>query len=102
MLRHDPQQAGGLSGAPVREMANRALAHLARQATPNLVLMGVGGIMSAQDVYDKIALGAHLCQVYTGWIYGGPDFASRLLTDLLHLLDRNGIPTLTALRGQAL
>ncbi|MEA2552786.1 MAG: dihydroorotate dehydrogenase [Fimbriimonadaceae bacterium] len=94
-------EAGGLSGQPIFEMSNKTLAHLYRTAPKEMVLIGVGGVFTGRDLYDKIAHGAHLAQVYTGWIYGGPQMAPRCLAELASLLEREGISDLAELRGMA-
>lgn len=101
MLPSDPGQAGGLSGKPVKEKANAVLRHLARSAPKEMLLMGVGGIMTGEDLYEKIRLGAHLCQVYTGWIYGGPQMVPDTLAELCRLMDRDGVKSLAEIRGAA-
>ena len=65
-------EAGGLSGAPVREKAQAVLAALRREAGPGYPLIGVGGIGSAADALARREAGADLVQVYTGFIYQGP------------------------------
>jgi len=70
-LRH-AGEAGGLSGAPIRARATRALATLAAELQGEVPLIGVGGIMSGPDAADKFAHGASLVQLYTGLIYRGP------------------------------
>ncbi len=66
------EEAGGLSGAPLRAMADDVLGQL-RSALPDQVaLLGVGGIMSGADAQRKIELGADLVQFYTGFVYHGP------------------------------
>ncbi len=65
-------EAGGLSGAPVREGALRVLERLRRQMGKGPVLVGVGGILDAADAQARIAAGADLIQLYTGLIYRGP------------------------------
>jgi dihydroorotate dehydrogenase len=97
-LTHDPQQTGGLSGAPLKAKADAVLKHLYQACPTDLILIGVGGIMSGDDLYDKIAYGAHLAQVYTGWIYGGPSFAGDCLRGLVSRMASEGI-TLAELRG---
>lgn len=78
-------EAGGLSGAPVREMSNAVVRQL-RAALPSAFpIIGVGGIMSAQDALDKISAGADLVQIYTGLIYKGPT----LVRDAALLIKRN-------------
>lgn len=87
-LAKDPGIEGGLSGAPLREMADTALEHLAVQSPPSLALVGVGGVMSASDAARKLRLGASLVQVYTGFVYGGPGFATEVCRDLASALAR--------------
>ncbi len=95
-------EAGGLSGEPLKHRSDIVLRHLAKACGNEMVLIGVGGIMTAQDVFDKVALGAHLVQVYTGWVYGGPQFVPTLLEDFVALLERHGIRSLEELRGSAI
>ncbi|MDR2853373.1 MAG: quinone-dependent dihydroorotate dehydrogenase [Burkholderiaceae bacterium] len=66
------QEAGGLSGAPLRETSNRVIAQLRAALGPNFPIIGVGGILSGADARAKIAAGADVVQIYTGLIYRGP------------------------------
>ena len=70
-------QHGGLSGEPLRELSDDLLKQC-RQHLPDTPLVGVGGIMHADDAMQKFALGAKLVQIYTGLVYQGP----RLLADI--------------------
>ena len=99
MLSKDPGETGGLSGKPVREMADATLAHLYRSCPREMVLIGVGGILDGDDAYRKILLGAHLVQLYTGWIYGGPALVPRINRRIVELLVRDGFGTLDEARG---
>ncbi len=74
---------GGLSGRPLRPLANEALAAIAAVTAGRLVLIGVGGIEGVADVQKKFALGADLVQVYTGFVYAGPGLLPHLLLNLL-------------------
>jgi len=65
-------EAGGLSGAPVFEASNRVIAQLRAALGPDYPIIGVGGVLSAADARAKIAAGANLVQIYTGFIYKGP------------------------------
>lgn len=65
-------EAGGLSGAPVREMSLRVVERLRRQAGDALAIIGVGGILEGRHAAEKIAAGADAVQLYTGLIYRGP------------------------------
>ena len=64
--------AGGLSGKPVRDKSNEVLRYLRSKLGKDYPIIGVGGIMSAQDAKDKLEAGADLIQLYTGFIYAGP------------------------------
>jgi dihydroorotate dehydrogenase len=100
-LAADPGIEGGLSGRPLWEASNKFLAHLHASCNPEIVLIGVGGIFTGRDLFDKIAFGAHLCQIYTGWVYGGPTLIPRILGELVTLMNERGIRSLQELRGRA-
>lgn len=70
-LRH-AQEAGGLSGAPLRERSTRLIRILADHLQGQLPIIGVGGIETAEDALEKIEAGARLVQIYSGLIYRGP------------------------------
>ena len=65
-------EAGGLSGAPVFAASNRVIAQLRRALGPAFPIIGVGGVLSGEDARAKIAAGADLVQIWTGFIYKGP------------------------------
>jgi dihydroorotate dehydrogenase len=65
-------ESGGLSGAPVLEMSNRVITQLRSALGSGFPIIGVGGIMSAEDAVSKIRAGADVVQIYTGLIYKGP------------------------------
>jgi len=73
---------GGLSGRPLRERATGMMRRLRQLAGPDYPLIGVGGIFDAADARERIAAGANLIQAYTGFIYQGPTFASRIVAGL--------------------
>jgi dihydroorotate dehydrogenase len=83
-------EAGGLSGAPLRERATAVIRRLYQLANGALPIIGVGGIFSAADAYAKIRAGASLVQIYTGLIYEGPDLPRQLCSGLRALLARDG------------
>ena len=66
-------EAGGLSGAPIRSRATTVLAAFAAELKGEVALIGAGGILRGEDVQEKLAAGASLVQLYTGLIYRGPD-----------------------------
>ncbi|MFT4646458.1 MAG: dihydroorotate dehydrogenase [Planctomycetota bacterium] len=63
---------GGLSGLPVRDFSNEVLAYLHKKSEGKFLIIGVGGIMNAEDAKTKMSKGADLVQVYSGFIYAGP------------------------------
>ena len=65
-------QAGGLSGAPLTKRATEVIAFLHDKSNGAFPIIGVGGIMTAQDAIDKMNAGASLVQLYTGFVYEGP------------------------------
>lgn len=77
-VRHLPhgQEAGGLSGAPVAEASNRVIAQLRAALGPGFPIIGVGGVMSGADALAKRKAGADLVQIYTGFIYRGPELVT--------------------------
>jgi dihydroorotate dehydrogenase len=66
------EEAGGLSGAPVRDSSNRVTRWLRAALGPGMPIIGVGGVLAGVDALAKIAAGANLVQIYTGLIYRGP------------------------------
>ncbi|HMO49149.1 MAG TPA: quinone-dependent dihydroorotate dehydrogenase [Rubrivivax sp.] len=75
-------EAGGLSGAPLREASNRVIARLRAALGARYPIIGVGGVMSAADAQAKIDAGADLVQVYTGLIYRGPPLVGEVASAL--------------------
>lgn len=70
---------GGLSGQPLFDASTQLLRCVAKDYGKNLVCIGAGGIMDGAKALEKFNAGAHLLQVYTGFIYGGPNFINHLL-----------------------
>ena len=76
-------EQGGLSGAPLTKQSTAFTAKV-RRHLPNMPLIAAGGVMSAQDMHAKLDAGADLVQIYTGFIYRGPD----LVKECLQALDK--------------
>jgi dihydroorotate dehydrogenase len=83
-------EAGGLSGAPLRDLAQQRLRDFRAATGGDLPLIGVGGIASAQDTYARIRAGASLVQLYSALVYEGPLLARKVNQGLLALLARDG------------
>jgi dihydroorotate dehydrogenase len=69
---------GGLSGQPIKDKSTQVVKYLSDKSNKAFPIIGVGGIHSAEDALDKIAAGADLVQVYTGFIYEGPSLIKRI------------------------
>lgn len=95
-------QSGGLSGAPLRDRATALVERVARRAEGGLVVIGVGGVFTADDAWDKLAHGASLVQVYTGLVYGGPGTARAIAGGLMARMDREGVGHVSEIVGSAL
>ena len=83
-------EMGGLSGQPLFEMSTRVLARLSQLTEGKLPLIGVGGVGSAEQAYQKIRAGASAVQLYTALVYGGLSLAADIVRGLDHLLERDG------------
>lgn len=92
-------QAGGLSGAPLFERSTRTLARLSQLTGGRLPLIGVGGVGSADQAYQKIRAGASAVQLYSAMVYGGLSLAADIARGLDRLLARDGFATVAAAVG---
>lgn len=93
-------EAGGLSGKPLKERSTEIIRSIYRITRGQIPLIGVGGIFSGQDAFDKIKAGANMIQVYTGLIYQGPMIAKKINQELLRLLDQHSISSIQELVGK--
>ncbi len=92
-------EAGGLSGAPLRDLAQQRLRDFRKATGGAIPLIGVGGIASADDAWARIRAGASLVQLYSAMIYEGPGLARRIVRGLEALMKRDGFATLQAAIG---
>ncbi len=90
---------GGLSGKPLRSRATEVIRFLYRCTGGKLPLIGVGGISSAEDAYERLQAGASLIQLYTGLVYEGPFLPKRINQGLLKLMERDGVKHISELVG---
>ena len=90
---------GGLSGTPIKDLSDKVLKFLYRETNQELILIGVGGVSSAFDVYNKIKLGASLVQMYTSLTYGGPQLINKILIDLVKLIKDDGFANISEAVG---
>ena len=90
---------GGLSGKPLRTRATKMIAELYELTSGRIPLIGVGGIFDAEDAWEKIAAGASLVQLYTGFIYQGLNVAHDINEGLAKIIAREGFANLDAAVG---
>ncbi len=95
------EEAGGISGKPVRERSTEVIKYIWQQSQGQIPIIGVGGIFTAEDAWDKITAGACLVQIYTGWVYQGPGMIRRILQGLLLKLQQNGLNSISEAVGLA-
>ncbi|MEY3289243.1 MAG: hypothetical protein RLZZ419_1485 [Pseudomonadota bacterium] len=76
------QEAGGLSGAPVKDQATHVVRGLAAECQGKIAIIAVGGILNAEDAQEKLQAGASLVQIYSGMIYRGPQLIEDIVKSL--------------------
>ena len=92
-------ETGGLSGVPLRDLALQRLRDFRKISQGKMPLIGVGGITSADDAYNRIKAGASLVQIYSALVYEGPGLAAKINTGLLQRLDQDGFSNIAEAIG---
>ncbi len=95
------EEAGGLSGAPLRDLAHQRLCDFRSASGGAIPLIGVGGIATAADAWARIRAGASLVQFYSAMVYEGPGLARRINAGLIRLMQRDGFSTIAEAVGSA-
>lgn len=93
--------AGGLSGKPLSKRSTDVITAIYKYTNGKLPVVGVGGIFTADDAFDKIAAGASLVQAYTGFVYGGPSFAGDVNAGLAAIIRERGFANIDEAIGSA-
>jgi len=96
---HPTPPEGGLSGAPLRARATECVRHIHRQTKGRMPVIGVGGVFTAEDAYEKIRAGASLVEIWTGMVYEGPAIVRNINRGLLRLLARDGFDNIAEAVG---
>jgi dihydroorotate dehydrogenase len=92
---------GGISGKPTFDQSNALIAWLYQKVADRYVIIGCGGVFSAEDAYEKIRQGATLIQLITGMIFEGPQLIGEINRGLAGLLRRDGFRTIREAVGSA-
>ncbi len=87
---HYKSETGGLSGRPLLQPSTKILGEFYRATGGKMPLIGVGGVMSGDDAYQKIRAGASLIQLYSGMVFGGPSLPGDICRSLATILKRDG------------
>ncbi len=93
-------ERGGLSGKPLRDRATEVVRRVFRHTNGTMPIIGVGGVFSVDDAWEKICAGACLVQVYTGFIYEGPELPLRLKKGLTELVENAGLSSVSQAVGR--
>ncbi len=92
-------ESGGLSGSPLRVRALDVIHRLRSTTKGSIPLIGVGGINSPESAWERITAGASLIQVYTGWIFQGPELVPSILEGILSQLEKHGFNNISEAVG---
>jgi dihydroorotate dehydrogenase len=92
-------EPGGLSGKPIGALVTSFIRHIYTSTQGQLPIIGVGGIFTAEDAYEKITAGASAVQILTGFVYEGPGAVKRINQGLLKLLERDGFKSIAEAVG---
>ena len=95
-------QSGGLSGKPLKILANKILADVYKETQGSIPLIGVGGIESADDAYYRILNGASLVQIYSSLVYQGFNLAKKINLELAYTLKVNGFKNISEAIGSGI
>ena len=96
---HHAGEAGGLSGAPLKALALERLRDFRKATGGAIPLVGVGGIASAADAWERIRAGASLVQLYSAMVYEGPGLGRRIARGLIPLMQRDGFASIAEAVG---
>ena len=92
-------EKGGLSGKPLFLRSSRILEKARIISDGKISLIGLGGVETAEHAYAKILIGASLIQIYTSFVYKGPEVLQQILYDLLKFMHRDGFKSLSEAVG---
>ena len=92
-------QTGGLSGKPIRDLSNQMIKKFYNKLKGRVFIIGVGGVDSGLSAFEKITAGANAVQLYTGMIYKGPGIVKEIKKDLIQILKKEKIKSITEAIG---
>ena len=95
------EEKGGLSGRPLQQKSNEIVKHI-NKYNSGIIIIGVGGIDSPQSAWERICSGASLIQLYTGWIYRGPQLVPEILNGMIKQLNIHKLSNIKEAVGSGL
>ncbi len=93
------KEVGGLSGAPLKDKSTEMIRKIYRLTKGKIPIIGVGGIFTAEDAWNKIAAGASVVQLYTGLVFEGPGIAKSIVKGLKNRLESEGFESISDVVG---
>ena len=93
-------EEGGLSGLPLNKLSTELIRKIYRMTNGDLPIIGVGGIFTADDAWDKLTAGASLLQLYTGLVFEGPGIAKSIVAGLKKRLEAEGFNNISEIIGK--
>jgi dihydroorotate dehydrogenase len=91
LTHQNSRETGGMSGKPLAKRSTEVIRSIYKLTEGRMPIIGVGGIFTAEDAYEKIRAGASLVEIYTALIYSGPGVIREIISGLSQLLKRDGI-----------
>lgn len=85
------EEVGGLSGKPIREISTECIRKMYNLTGGNVFIVGIGGVGSGHDAYEKLKAGASVLQIYSRMVYEGPGIVSKIREELSEIMDENGL-----------
>ena len=101
LISINKEKKGGLSGKPLYDNSNKILKKMYELTNGQIPLIGVGGISSGRDCYEKIKSGASLVQLYTALVYSGPNLINNMKGDLIDLIKTDGYKNVSEVIGKS-
>ena len=95
------EEMGGLSGAPLTDRATEIIRNFYKLTGGKITIIGIGGISSGTDAYEKIKAGASLVQLYSSLVFKGPEVVQKINKELLELLQKDGYQNINEAVGTA-
>lgn len=100
IIEQCPTDQGGISGKVVEDLANKMISYIYKKTKGKYIIIGCGGVFSAEDAYSKIKAGASLVQLITGMIFEGPQLIGEINQGLVRLLKKDGFTNISQVIGK--